>query len=424
MKTNSIFGAIFALNFAYASDNNNLISNPLALAQRRTAIRPQNTEYSETPVLTHNFGEYNLHGVGSSFTDNPLSVAGRPSNSNPRTTTDISVAARLFPFPVEKPFPDESFGFDNSETNENGTEDEVYDLLNMIPDRFIVNEAGGTYEINEGDVFITSADVMKKRSALYRLLSEIYGIFDSYDFDGFKRFLAKFKAALEHLDLRYHLIENLVQRSLKTKNIDTLNSLARFIEIIDVSSVCRTVGKEEHETFFNFEKTIKETGKKKQFSDSITSALINYFSNEKKRLFPLRDSLLSGDYNTAKGIIESGNHLIFVSFDDFMILLERPCSSARFSFVSWAISKGHFNVNERFENEFLTPLMFVAMCPRWSNDVVKAILWKAPETQSQRDAAGLTALHYAKNNKHLSLVYRKPLIEMLELKNPNPLIPS
>lgn len=435
------FGAIFAftINLSFASEteasSNAQTTNPLSLAQRTAIIRRPSTSNDEVEVsvsYSHSFDEYNADMDKSTLViDNPLPGSRRPSKkfmrksrklNEPRTTSDISVAARVFPLAVEKPLPDDesidySGGMNGSDSDEESDEVELSDLINMIPDRFTVTETGGTYEINQDDAFMTSSEAMKRRSALYHLLSEIYQLFDSFDFDGFRDFLREGKLALEHRELRYHVVENLVQRSLKVTNEGTLLSLSRFIEMIDAVSVRRTVGKEERSIFWEFEKRVKD-GKKKQLSDVITSALINYFSNEKKRIDPLRETLTAGDYNTAKGILESSNHLVFISFKDFMLLLERPCSSARFQFLTWAITRGYFNPQERFENELFTPLMLAAMCPRWSNDVVKAILWKAPDTQNLVSASDSTALQYAKNNVVLHRSFRRPLIEMLELPNP------
>lgn len=420
------------------------VKNPLALTQRRTAILRRNSvnvdeEGKSVDELSHSYDEYDVKGFGGSDIDNPLpnsrkkpftsakkshktrNTEQQPIESSSTAISEISAASRLFPFmPVDKPIAPTYARADSSEEEESDAEEVgLEDLLSMIPDRFTVSETSGAYEIYEGDVFMTSADVMKKRSALYRLLSEVYMSFDTFDFDGFMQFLRKGKCAMRHLDLRYHLVENLVQRSVKTSNEGTLEYLARLIQMIDSASVRRTTGKEELDNLGNFEKSIEKLKKEHQLSAIVNSVMTEFFANEKKRLDPLQESLSSGDYNTAKGIIESSNNSVFISANDFIRILELPCSSERFYFISWAIENGHFNANERFDNDLMTPLMLAAQCPRWSNDIVKAILLKAPDTQNLKSSEELTGLNYAKKNKSLEKVFRLSLIEMLELENPS-----
>lgn len=329
----------------------------------------------------------------------------------------------LVPFlPVDKPIPS-NLRADSSENEEDynaeSVDVNVKDFLSMIPYRFTVTETSGIYDIFEDEAFMTSADVMMKRSVLYRLLSEVYTFFDTFDFDGFLHFLSNYKSVVfQHFDLRYHLIENLVKRSLKTKNEGTLECLVRLIQMIDSASDVRTAGKEKIDNLKKFKRRIDElTIKNNQVSAQIKLVLTDYFTNEKRRLDPLQEPLSSGDYDTVKAILESSQYSIFLSASDFDRILELPCSSARFHFISWAILRRHFNPYERFDNQLTTPLMAAAMCSRWSNDIVKAILLKAPETQNLKNSHELTALDLAKRNKDLKKVFREPLIEMLELEN-------
>lgn len=420
------------------------VVNPLSLTQRRPAIIRRNSvnvdeEGKTIEEPSHSYDEYDVKVFGGSDTDNPLpssrkkpftsakksrktrTTEQQPIESSSTEASEIPAASRPLPFmPVDKPIAPTYSGADLSEEEESDAEEVgIEDLLRMIPDRFSVTETSGTYGINEDDAFVTSAEVMKKRSALYRLLSEVYMSFDTFDFDGFMQFLRKAKCAMRHLDLRYHLIENLVKRSAKTSNEGTLDLLSRLIQMIDSASVKWTAGKEELDNLRYFEKRIEDLKKKNQLSAIINSVMTEFFMNEKKRLDPLQESLLSGDYNTAKGIIESSNNSVFVSANDFIRMLDLPCSSARFYFVSWAIENGHFNAHERFDSDLMTPLMLAAQCPRWSNDIVKAILLKAPDTQNLKSSEDLNALNYAKNNKSLEKVFRLSLIEMLELENPS-----
>ena len=74
---------------------------------------------------------------------------------------------------------------------------------------------------------------MAERSALYRLLSEIYFFFDVMDLEGFGSFLRRYPMALNNQSLKYNLIDNLLARSLKTDNENTCEVLAEFIQLIE-----------------------------------------------------------------------------------------------------------------------------------------------------------------------------------------------
>lgn len=440
-----LFKSYFASEFENKLTATSLTGNPILLAQRTAIICPNiivadeetnNSVSTDLQILDENdsraLGDSNSDNTLPSSRIKPFTSAKKTRNSrNSRkmdsptesssVATDLSTAAGILLLPVDKPIPilthDDSS--ESEEESDGDGKDGKDDLLNMIPNRFTVTETSGTYEIYEDEAFVPSADSMKKRSVLYRLLSEVYTSFDMFDFDRFMQFIRNGKLFLQHRDFRYHLVENLVQRSIKTTNEGTCQCLARLIEMIDSASVKRTVGNEEIDIFIDFEKRMFELRRKNRFSAPIASILNDYFSNEKKRLDPLQESLSTGDYESTKELIQSSDHLIFISSRDFNRILELPCSSARFHFISWSISNGHYNALERVDNELVTPLMLAAMCPRWSNDLVKAILWKAPDSRNLKNSANLTALDCAKKNKSLPYVYRKPLIEMLELMVPS-----
>ena len=330
------------------------------------------------------------------------------------SASDYTPASRLFPsLPLPKPVPsvESRTGDDFGEEREN-----YEDLISQIPDSFIVTESSGTYSKQNYDS--TSADSMKKRAILYRLLSIIYIFFDSFDLDGFRDFLRETPAALKHQNLRYNLIENLFHRSAKTENKDTLRILSQFVELLDFSSTIKTVGPSEYESFTNFEMLLT--------SNEYPSGMISretILLNEKRRLNPLHDAISAGDYESVKRIIQESNRSIWMTIFDFLLLLECPCCNARFAFLSWALEHGHMNVNEKYsyskeQEQLLTPLMLAAMHPRWSNDIVKAILEHAPTSISETDSSGNKAVHYAQKNDKLQKQYRKPLIKMLKLKCP------
>lgn len=433
---NLVLGLIFSLISCFicaeTEPENSIINhtNPLS---RRTLIARRKSECSnasDEPVSSTeasnvvSFDEYDVYAEGEVDSGNPLpdvqerfrSITRNGKSPNINQSEQQTSIPLLFP--VEKPMiPSEtSFtdlqSFNDDLFEEDSNETTVEELIGMIPDNFIVTDTGGIYQIYSDDAFMTSAEIMKKRSALYRLLAEVYLIFDTFDFDGFMEFIMRGKSALKHLSLRYQLVENLVQRSLKTSNEGTFQALARFIEIIDAASIDRTIDKTERENFYDFEKRLMKT----KSSGIIKRTLANYFTNEKKRINPLRHSLRKGDFSSAKTVIESSEGYVFVSMHDFMTLLGLTCSSARFNFISWAIENGHFDVG--MKDQSLTPLMLAAKSSSWSNDIVKAILWKAPEAREHVDSSGLTALDHAKANKSLKKSIRKQLIAMLKLREP------
>ena len=351
----------------------------------------------------------------------------------PKRETVLSVTEKLFPrLLVDKPR-----GFTNgseaesTKANSGSEHDSQFEyaeeLIGKIPERFYVDGTSGTYrfednENDEDDQVKTSADLMAERSALYRLLSEIYFFFDVMDLEGFGSFLRRYPMALNNQSLKYNLIDNLLARSLKTDNENTCEVLAEFIQLIDVASIAKTVGKEEKCLFKAFEKDIKtrknSRGKSIQYPVSIYASWAYFSANERKRLNPLRDHFSAADYNSAQDAIQSSNNQIYITMDDYLFLLEQECSSRRYNFLVWAIRYGHFNVHEMLGDQLMTPLMYAAKTPKVSNDVVKAILAEDPSTVAEIDATGNKALHYALNNKYLSKKLRKPLIKMLQLEHP------
>lgn len=387
-------------------------------------------------IHNHIYEEYPTSDDTSTLlTKNPLDItktARRSSLDSSANSGPNADNSRIYaPFPAVKPIP--PFGSDGNDEHQatylEGSVDssrhleddsiDATDLMSLIPTKFEVTEDSGNYQFYEEKTFLTSSEIMKKRYALYLLLSEVYTLFDFFAFSGFSEFLGNTPAVKTHQDFRYHLIENLAQRSLKTTNIETCESLGRFITMIDDNSAAKTVGKSQHDTFEEFEKRLKGLEKKSnQFSEQINEVISCYLANEKKRLKPLDESIKSGDYDVAIQIIEQSRKNIYVSFADFLLILDQPCSSVRYLFLSWAIGNGHFDAHERFGEQTLTPLMIAAKCPRWSNDVIKAILWKAPSTVSEVDSKGSTALSFANSNQEIHKKYRKPMIEMLSLVAP------
>ena len=242
------------------------------------------------------------------------------------------------------------------------------------------------------------------------------------DVDGFRSFLQRSPAALKNQSLKYHLIDNLLTRSLKVKIAETWKVLAQFIDLIDVSSVAKSVGNYERIVFLKFDEDVKNRkdskGNRVQFPHILVTSVINFIRNESKRLNPLKEYINTSDFNGAMAVIESSNHEINVTFKDFLYLLDQKCSSGRYHFLIWAITFGHFNAHEKYGNQLLTPLMFAAKAPKWSNDIVKALLVKAPATTAETDATGRKALHYAMNNNLLPERLRRPLVKMLELESP------
>lgn len=386
----------------------------------------------------HSFDEYNGDEEAQTLSiSNPLDnheITGRRSSeSSIHTETSqrpnnhlSSLAARFFaPFPAAKPVPptagtDQDFAFEepNSEINDDQPVDELdaNDLMSMIPKTFVITENSGKYHVYTDDPFLTSSEVMKKRSALYQLIAEVYLLFDTFDFDGFREFLTSTSDFKNHQDFRYHLIENLVQRFLRTDNSSTCDSLTRFIMMIDEVSVAKTVGKAQVDSFEAFKLRLRGLESvNKTFSEPIKQVISEYSANERKRLNPLTDLIKSNNYDGIKSMISQSRMEIYVSAKDFLQILDQPCSSARYIFMCWAIRSGNFNAHERTTDLQVTPLMIAAMYPRKSTDVIKAILLKAPSTITEVNLNGFGALKYAKTNRKLPKKYRSPTIAMLSL---------
>lgn len=393
------------------------------IAKRFAAFTSDSLPETESPErVNHTFDVYEKSdNEDSVFTPktNPLK-----SNKKGSKTKADSVASRMFTQlpPVEKPTGKENVKRIDSCESDSECED-VNELIAKIPDTFLVDETSGMYKFNsddevESDPFATSADLMTQRSLLYRLLAEIYFFFDGMDVDGFRDFLLTSPAALKHQSLKYHMVDNLVTRSLKTENEDTWRVLGKFIDAIDGASVAKSVGKFEKKFFAVLEKKATGVIKNRKYPDIISSKLDNFMTNERKRLNPLKEYFDAKDYTAAKAVIESSSSEVFVTIDDFLQLLELECSSERYNFLTWAITFGHFNPHEKLGDQLMTPLMLAAKAPKWSNDIVKAILFKAPSLIEVTDAVGRKALYYAMNNGHLPKAQQKPLVKMLELENP------
>ena len=393
------------------------------IARRFAVFTSDSLPETESPErVSHTFDVYEKSDDEASILTpktNPLK-----SNKKGSKTKADSGALRMstkLP-PVEKPTGKENVKRIDSCESDSECED-VNELIAKIPGKFLVDGTSGKYKFDsddevESDPFTTSADLMTQRSLLYRLLAEIYFFFDAMDVDGFRDFLQTSPAALKHQSLKYHMIDNLVARSLKTENEDTWRVLGKFIDAIDGASVARSVGKFEKELFVVVETKATDVKKSRKYPEIITSKLGNFMINERKRLNPLKEYFDAKDYTGAKAIIESSASEVFVTIDDFLQLLELDCSSERYNFLTWAITFGHFNPHEKSGNQLMSPLMLAAKAPKWSNDIVKAILFKAPSQIAVTDAVGRKALYYAVNNGHLPKAQQKPLVKMLQLENP------
>ena len=345
----------------------------------------------------NNFSSVNdpLTSTLQNFNSQEISLSSCPSDTN-----------RYCNFPIDKPNycgqKPEYFMEENCNVKQVDLlfpDTDINRIIEMIPENFLVLAKCGSYPSSSSDINLSSSDLMKKRSALYYLLSILYLHFDTFNTDDFELFFKSFPKALKNQDLRYHLVENLMLRSTRTSNQGTIKFLAQFVNIIDNISTARTAGKFEKENFNEFLQRIDIDLRKMQ--RKIRKAIEKFLSNEFKRLSPLDEVLRNSDYEAAKSILESSSNSIFITLDEFEIILELPCSSSRYNFISWAIEFGYFNANERFGKYMITPLMMAAMNSKWSNDIVKAILFKSPESNLIQDLNGLLALDYAKHNSSL-----------------------
>lgn len=315
--------------------------------------------------------------------------------------------------PVDKPIPSsESF---------KPTELSIHSLksihaISSIPEYFVINDRVSSFSsflIDGSASTSTSSEVMTQRAELYLLLSEIYKYFDSFDLAGFNAFLIDNPDITDHQCLRYHLVENILERATASSNSDSLDLMGKFIGIIDQNSQAVTAGATELSIFEEF----KGRFNVKSLHLCIGVPFSEYLKRESRRLRAIESAFKSQDYCLARQMIEASNSKLYVSMSDFIVLLNCGISESRYEFFSWALSVGVFNVHERVGLHQLTPLMLAAMKSKCSTDIVRVIISHFPDTINDVDVSGKSALDHAFGNKSLGKNHRHKLIKILQLED-------